>query len=120
MCELIKFYFIADNFSMASGNCSICFQKMAVPRELPCKHVFCLDCVKNVKEKAGRNYHLSCPKCGALFSIAFVPKHSKDPPRYVREKYKQEIKATKDLDIIKHNGKIMGMTAIGDELFVVC
>ena len=105
---------------MASEDNNVCFHEMAVRRELPCKHILCLDCVKNMKEKAGRSDHLSCPNCEALFSIAVVPKDSVDPPQYVKEKYKQEIKAVPDVDPIKHNDKIMGMTVLGDELYIVC
>src|SRR6218665_69858 len=104
---------------MTSEDCNICYHEIASRRELPCKHSLCIDCVQNMIKMAGRSDHLSCPNCKGLFSIAIVPNDSVDLPQYVREKYKQEIKAVQNVGPVKYNDKIVGMTVLGDELFIV-
>lgn len=50
--------------------CAICLGNFQDPKLLPCFHVFCLDCLKQlVKGEQGRA-HLHCPTCRRLTIIA--------------------------------------------------
>ena len=46
-------------------SCRYCLRKaadMEDPRQLPCQHVFCYQCIKSDFTKLGQN--LKCPNCG--------------------------------------------------------
>ena len=45
-----------------TGDCSICFDRLSRPTRLPCKHLFCLACIKRWAKVKN-----TCPLCKARF-----------------------------------------------------
>lgn len=53
------------------ATCSICSKAYTRPKELPCSHVFCLDCLK-IRECEGKNAEISitCPLCKSEVAVS--------------------------------------------------
>lgn len=43
--------------------CSVCMQLYTDPKQLPCLHTFCLQCLNNVARTSKRNGTIRCPLC---------------------------------------------------------
>ena len=43
--------------------CSVCMQLYTNPRQLPCLHVFCLQCLNNLARTSARYGKIKCPLC---------------------------------------------------------
>ena len=48
--------------------CPICLEIMFKPSRTPCKHFFCLECLKNHLE-----YERKCPICRRVFEESYTP-----------------------------------------------
>lgn len=50
-------------------NCSVCFEpfdsvnSQKLPKILPCQHVYCLECIKNLKNISNDGKKVICPQC---------------------------------------------------------
>ena len=42
--------------------CPVCFEKMCLPKQLPCGHTFCIVCLNKIAEEKQRN-QINCPNC---------------------------------------------------------
>ena len=43
--------------------CSVCMQLYTNPKQLPCLHVFCLQCLNNLARTSARSGKIKCPLC---------------------------------------------------------
>ncbi|KAK3577029.1 hypothetical protein CHS0354_003102, partial [Potamilus streckersoni] len=55
-----------DNFLL----CSICQQCLQKPKELPCKHMVCRDCIQNYILNNARDQGFDCPCCQKLITVS--------------------------------------------------
>ncbi|XP_078346713.1 E3 ubiquitin-protein ligase TRIM71-like [Oculina patagonica] len=44
-------------------SCSVCMQLYKEPKQLPCLHVFCLECLNNIARTSARHDKIKCPLC---------------------------------------------------------
>ena len=49
--------------------CSVCMQLYTDPKQLPCLHIFCLQCLNNVARTSTRNGRIRCPLCQAEVAV---------------------------------------------------
>ena len=90
------------NSSNIDLNCAICLNLMAEPCQLPCKHRFCISCIRD-----SFRLKTDCPICRAPIDTR------KFCPKTVDTKYQEEIKAQestlfkqKEADLEKGRGKM--------------
>jgi hypothetical protein len=51
-----------------NGPCAICYRELASPEVLPCRHVFCLECLREWAEACRQTNHPAvCPLCREPF-----------------------------------------------------
>ena len=50
-------------------SCSVCMTKFTDPKQLPCLHSFCLNCLQRIQETSGIRETISCPECRKNFRI---------------------------------------------------
>ena len=43
--------------------CSVCMQLYTNPKQLPCLHIFCLECLNNLARTSARSGKIKCPLC---------------------------------------------------------
>ena len=43
--------------------CSVCMQLYTNPKQLPCLHIFCLQCLNNLARTSAQNGKIKCPLC---------------------------------------------------------
>ena len=43
--------------------CSVCMQLYREPKQLPCLHIFCLECLNNIARTSARHGKIKCPLC---------------------------------------------------------
>ena len=43
--------------------CSVCMQLYTKPKQLPCLHIFCLQCLNNLARASAHNNMIKCPLC---------------------------------------------------------
>ena len=43
--------------------CSVCMQLYTKPKQLPCLHIFCLQCLNNLARTSAHNGKIKCPLC---------------------------------------------------------
>ena len=43
--------------------CSVCMQLYTKPKQLPCLHIFCLECLNNLARTSARSGKIKCPLC---------------------------------------------------------
>ena len=43
--------------------CSVCMQLYTKPKQLPCLHIFCLQCLNNLARTGAHNCKIKCPLC---------------------------------------------------------
>ena len=43
--------------------CSVCMQLYTKPKQLPCLHIFCLQCLNNLTRTSAHNGKIKCPLC---------------------------------------------------------
>ena len=44
-------------------SCSVCMQLYTNPKQLPCLHIFCLECLNNLARTSARSGKIKCPLC---------------------------------------------------------
>ncbi|XP_078346405.1 E3 ubiquitin-protein ligase TRIM71-like [Oculina patagonica] len=44
-------------------SCSVCMQLYREPKQLPCLHIFCLECLNNIARTSARHGKIKCPLC---------------------------------------------------------
>ena len=44
-------------------SCSVCMQLYREPKQLPCLHIFCLECLNNIVRTSARHGKIKCPLC---------------------------------------------------------
>ena len=44
-------------------SCSVCMTAFTDPKQLPCLHSFCLDCLNGILRTSGRHDIITCPEC---------------------------------------------------------
>ncbi|KAL9955295.1 hypothetical protein ACROYT_G036598 [Oculina patagonica] len=44
-------------------SCSVCMQLYREPKQLPCLHIFCLECLNNIARISARHGKIECPLC---------------------------------------------------------
>ena len=44
-------------------SCSVCMQLYTNPKQLPCLHIFCLQCLNNLARTSARSGKIKCPLC---------------------------------------------------------
>jgi hypothetical protein len=59
---------IMDENEKIDFECPICLEIMFKPARTPCKHFFCLSCLKNHME-----YETKCPMCRHQFEESYKP-----------------------------------------------
>lgn len=91
-------------------------------RDLSCNHAICSHCVEFTIARLGRRFGIECPKCEVPFTRTVVPKDRRnmEPDKCVRDDYDVRIEPVKGITSISLQSKIMGMTILGRNLFVVC
>ena len=54
-----------DILSMEFLHCDVCQEEMGIPKELPCLHYFCLDCLQRLARASGvgAGGEIDCPTC---------------------------------------------------------
>ena len=50
-------------------SCSVCMQLYTNPKQLPCLHIFCLECLNNLARTSARNGKIKCPLCQREVSV---------------------------------------------------
>ena len=50
-------------------SCSVCMSTFTDPKQLPCLHSFCLQCLKGIQRKSGLHGKITCPECKRQFEI---------------------------------------------------
>ena len=50
-------------------SCSVCMTKFTDPKQLPCLHSFCLDCLQRIQQPSEIRETISCPECRQNFRI---------------------------------------------------
>ena len=50
-------------------SCSVCMTKFTDPKQLPCLHSFCLDCLQRIQQTSEIRETISCPECRQNFRI---------------------------------------------------
>ena len=50
-------------------SCPVCSEKVKDPRQLPCLHSFCLQCLKRCHQSSGGEVAFRCPKCLVLSRV---------------------------------------------------
>ena len=43
--------------------CSVCIHLFEEPKQLPCLHIFCLECLNDLARTSGRHRNIKCPLC---------------------------------------------------------
>ena len=49
--------------------CSVCIQLYTNPKQLPCLHIFCLECLNNLARTSTRYGKIKCPICQAEVAV---------------------------------------------------
>ena len=57
-----------EKLTQAYFECPICLDIMFKPTRTPCRHYFCLECLKNHFE-----YERKCPMCRGSFAEDYIP-----------------------------------------------
>ena len=50
--------------------CSVCMCTFTDPKQLPCLHSFCLQCLNGIQRTSGRRGQITCPECKKKFRIS--------------------------------------------------
>ena len=50
-------------------SCSVCMCTFTDPKQLPCLHSFCLNCLNGIQRKSGVHGKITCPKCKRQFEV---------------------------------------------------
>ena len=51
-------------------SCSVCMCTFTDPKQLPCLHSFCLQCLNKIQRKSGVHGKITCPECRREFQIS--------------------------------------------------
>ena len=50
-------------------SCSVCMCTFTDPKQLPCLHSFCLNCLNGIQRTSGVHGKITCPKCKRQFEV---------------------------------------------------
>ena len=50
-------------------SCSVCMCMFTTPKQLPCLHSFCLNCLNGIQRTSGIHGKITCPECRKQFDI---------------------------------------------------
>ena len=50
-------------------SCSVCMCTFTDPKQLPCLHSFCLNCLNGIQRTSGLHGKITCPECSRQFQI---------------------------------------------------
>ena len=50
-------------------SCSVCMCTFTDPKQLPCLHSFCLNCLNGIQQTSGLHGKITCPECRRQFQI---------------------------------------------------
>lgn len=68
LIKFLIFFFRKQNYEDLV-NCSVCFEpfdnvnNQKLPKILPCQHVYCVECIKNLKNISNDGRKVTCPQC---------------------------------------------------------
>ena len=51
-------------------SCSVCMCPFTDPKQLPCLHSFCLNCLNRIQQTSGVHGKITCPECRRKFQIS--------------------------------------------------
>ena len=63
-------------------SCSVCMGTFTDPKQLPCLHSFCLQCLNGIQRTSGRHGQITCPDCRKDFRISGSGNPSEFPTNF--------------------------------------
>lgn len=82
---------MVDKRDNTEHECTICYEFMAQPAMTPCKHYFCIECIRGFQDR-----EMACPMCRFKLTKDFEPKVCEKRQAEIEKAAPKEFKARKD------------------------